>query len=338
MRKPHVFLGVSSERLSIAEALKANLRGYARVRLWTKGIFKLSRSTLESLENALPEFDAAVFVMAPDDLARIRARYKNVVRDNIIFELGLFIGALGRERTFFVVPQASPKLHLPTDLAGITYASYKQPRRSSQLQEALQPAAEQIAEALHELRSNKRRSGLRVERIEFFEDVVFERYFYSARSITTFFIHSRRWREDHATLIREFLARKGTQMTAFLPQHGDPILHEVFRRNFTDGPQIPSLVEDACCFYADLQKEFPGRVKLLCVKNYPTYSFYKFDDSAIVAMYPTTSRKKSVPSFHIKPGSALGAFVNDDIERLAETARQPTKTELRRYLRREHRS
>lgn len=340
MKKPHVFLGCSSEKLPIAHALKANLRGYARVRLWTRGIFKLSRSALESLENALPEFDAAIFVLAPDDLARIRARYKDIVRDNIVFELGLFVGALGRERTFFVVPEASPKLHLPTDLAGITYATYKEPRRRVALQEALRPAAESIAEALREIarRGRRRRTGLRIERADFFEAFDFGPYFDNAKTLTTFFIHSRRWREDNTEDIRSFLRRKDTCLTAILPQPKDAVINNVFRRNFEDGPQIPSFVEDACCYYVALQKEFPGRVRLLFVQNYPTYSFYQFDELTIVAMYPTTARKKGVPTFLVKAGSAFAEFVKDDIDRMLQSARTPTRSERRRFLSRAHHS
>jgi predicted nucleotide-binding protein len=47
----------------------------------------------------------------------------------VIFELGLFSGGIGRERTFMAHDRTKP-LDLPTDLLGVTPATY-QPHASS---------------------------------------------------------------------------------------------------------------------------------------------------------------------------------------------------------------
>jgi len=46
----------------------------------------------------------------------------NAARDNVLFELGLFMGALGRERTYVVNEKS---VRLPTDLAGIATVSFQ---------------------------------------------------------------------------------------------------------------------------------------------------------------------------------------------------------------------
>jgi predicted nucleotide-binding protein with TIR-like domain len=57
------------------------------------------------------------------------------VRDNVLFECGLFMGRLGRDRVFIVYDQTI-KLKIPSDLAGITLAPYEGSRFQSGSAEA----------------------------------------------------------------------------------------------------------------------------------------------------------------------------------------------------------
>ena len=90
---------------------------------------------MESLADAARHSDFAVLIATADDRTDIRGQSRSVARDNVIFELGLFIGALGRERAYMVVDR-DDDLQLPSDLAGLTYLPYRRnstnPRSPSQ--------------------------------------------------------------------------------------------------------------------------------------------------------------------------------------------------------------
>lgn len=123
---PTIFIGCSGESLVIAEAIQAELSqsdANVEVRLWSDGVFKPSTFTLESLERELRRADFAALVLAPDDVVTSREKTLAAPRDNVIFELGLFIGALGRSRTFVIRP-LNVDVKMPTDLAGFTTLSY----------------------------------------------------------------------------------------------------------------------------------------------------------------------------------------------------------------------
>jgi predicted nucleotide-binding protein len=62
--------------------------------------------------------------MTADDMTVSRGLRKKTPRDNVVFELGLFMGAIGRDRTFIVSPRKND-LKLPTDLLGVTHLSYE---------------------------------------------------------------------------------------------------------------------------------------------------------------------------------------------------------------------
>lgn len=135
MPKPRVFIGSSIEGLNVAYAVQQNLLHEAEVTVWDQGVFELSRTTMESLTKALCDSDFAIFVFSPDDLTRIRELTAPAVRDNVLFEFGLFIGRLGRERVFFLLPTVG-ELHLPTDLLGVTPGRYESARTDGSMQAA----------------------------------------------------------------------------------------------------------------------------------------------------------------------------------------------------------
>jgi hypothetical protein len=146
--KPTLFVGSSSESLDIAYAVQRNLEDVAEVVVWTQGIFELSKSYLESLVDALEDTEFGLFVLGADDVVRIRGTQMSVARDNVVFELGLFIGRLGRDRTFILTPKGSADFHLPTDLLGVSTATFQPPSRPDRLQAALGPACHDIRLAI----------------------------------------------------------------------------------------------------------------------------------------------------------------------------------------------
>jgi hypothetical protein len=144
-----MFIGSSSEGLGIAKAVQVLLDHACEVELWSQGTFGLTQGTLESLVLALTRFDFAVLVLTPDDLTVSRGAERQVARDNVIFELGLFIGALGRDRTFLLYDRSRP-VGLPSDLAGITPATFE-PHASGNLEAALGAACTRIENAVSRL-------------------------------------------------------------------------------------------------------------------------------------------------------------------------------------------
>jgi|SRR5665213_187384 len=124
--RPRLFIGSSTEGLPIAEAIQLGLDHVAECTVWNQGVFGLSATVIESIVDTAAEFDFAVLVLTPDDKTLKRGASADSPRDNLIFELGLFTGILGRARTFLVFPR-NANLHLPTDLAGVTAATYTSP-------------------------------------------------------------------------------------------------------------------------------------------------------------------------------------------------------------------
>jgi CRP/FNR family transcriptional regulator, cyclic AMP receptor protein len=123
--KVRVFVISSVEALPVARAIE-NAFAYdpfATI-VWANGVFRVTNYTLESLENELDRCDFAVAIAHPDDQTTVRDEDWPTPRDNVVFELGFFMGRLGRSRAILMEPRGT-RVRLPSDLAGITTIRYR---------------------------------------------------------------------------------------------------------------------------------------------------------------------------------------------------------------------
>lgn len=127
MDKPRMFLGSSAQQARMLDGLSRGLEDLVQVEPWTTS-FNPGTSTLERLIELTRQVDFAAFLFAQDDWTgagpaaeAAAAPGQASPRDNVVFEAGLFGGALGMRRTFILHARGAK---LPTDLLGLTCARY----------------------------------------------------------------------------------------------------------------------------------------------------------------------------------------------------------------------
>ncbi len=144
MDKPRIFLGSSGKQEKLLQALTRGLEDVARVEPWTTS-FNPGTTTLERLVELAREVDFAAFVFAQDDWTTSGAAPESgqaSPRDNVVFEAGLFGGALGMRRTFILHASGAK---LPSDLLGLTCVRYGEaitPAETRSINEKLRKAME----------------------------------------------------------------------------------------------------------------------------------------------------------------------------------------------------
>jgi hypothetical protein len=127
MDRPRIFLGSSGKQEKLVQALTRGLEDVAHVEPWTTS-FNPGTTTLERLLELAHQVDFAAFVFAHDDwttnspqASPLPGSGQASPRDNVVFEAGLFGGALGMRRTFILHASGSK---LPSDLLGLTCVRY----------------------------------------------------------------------------------------------------------------------------------------------------------------------------------------------------------------------
>lgn len=141
--KRKLFIGSSSEGSDIAKKLKEEIESemgdWLECDLWNGGkIFDLNTSALDALMRASRKYDYGILVATKDDITKSRGTEAHVPRDNVMFEMGMFLGSLGLTRAFLFVERHSK---LPTDYNGITVPYFEKDVEGS------------IEEAVHKVKS-----------------------------------------------------------------------------------------------------------------------------------------------------------------------------------------
>jgi CRP/FNR family cyclic AMP-dependent transcriptional regulator len=139
---PKLFIISSSEAKHVAYALRDGLKADVFSTVWDDGVFFAGGYPLEGLEKQVAESDFAVAIAEPDDIVRSRGHQSPTLRDNVLFELGLFMGKLSRYRAIAVHPRVK-NLWIPSDLQGLTVIPYE-PGDDSTVADRLKPVCDAI--------------------------------------------------------------------------------------------------------------------------------------------------------------------------------------------------
>ena len=122
--RPVLFIGSSAEAIPVVRAIETGLaHDNILVKPWTR-IFEPSQFPVDDLIAMLSQADFAAFVISADDLVTSRKKRNSAPRDNVVFELGMAMGQMGRERSL-LIQDAAANLKIPSDLTGINPLKYK---------------------------------------------------------------------------------------------------------------------------------------------------------------------------------------------------------------------
>lgn len=150
--KPTIFIASSSRDEKLLDALKAQLDDHAAVKRWTtEGRADLGRDILDWAVQESRTRQFGLFLLTPDDQWGLQSN------GNVLFELGLFVGAVGPERSLIVTPRPvePQKSVVPTDLRGRIAAEFDAEAFARDGAAALEAPCRKIIETLrHRLRDS----------------------------------------------------------------------------------------------------------------------------------------------------------------------------------------
>ncbi len=148
-KKPSIIICSSTESINIAKWIQVELESNVEATIWSQNVFNPSATIIEGLEQFASKCDFALIIASGDDQINFRSQKSLVPRDNVIFELGYFIGRIGRSRTVMLINRDNPP-KMPSDLAGVVALTFCN-REDGNIQAAIAPACLKLYKIIQQI-------------------------------------------------------------------------------------------------------------------------------------------------------------------------------------------
>ncbi len=152
-------------------------------------------------------------------------------------------------------------------------------------------------------------------------------FFQHSRYMDIFFAYAQTWRRVYGERVREFAQRPGNKIRVVMPDptHAETMA-ELARRFEYATADLIQRIQDSEAFLLSLRKGNGENVEIRFVRRGPLFSFYIFDQAAIIAFYSHRGLAP-VPTFVVAHGS-LYKFVRDEFDALVQQSATPAAPRL----------
>jgi hypothetical protein len=162
-----------------------------------------------------------------------------------------------------------------------------------------------------------RHAGVTDATADFLGDVDWQQLFDGAREVDVFFAYGGGWRGQHVERLREVNRRAGARLRVILP---DPTsadtVRELARRFGYSESEVVAKINESIKTFENLAREAEATagIEVWVLPKTPMYSFYRFDDRALFALYQHKGTRATVPAFTIRRGGSLFTFFESDLD------------------------
>lgn len=143
--KKKIFIGSSNEADKYLQQAYEVLGDEFEVITWKHpSVFTNNQSTLDSLIKQSYLVDFALFLVTRDDVTKSRGEELPSPRDNVIFEFGMYLQSLGKDRCFMLVEKGTKVL---SDMKGISFPQFDPQQPSNDFKSTLLSLKQNLSEA-----------------------------------------------------------------------------------------------------------------------------------------------------------------------------------------------
>lgn len=144
-------------------------------------------------------------------------------------------------------------------------------------------------------------------------------YFRAANNLDIFVSYARSWRNTYLEELRRVARKKNTRIRVVLPDPEDEQTVLELSRRFDYTPEhLVNLIEEAKEDFDRLRSPSGGKVEVWFLPVAQTFSFYIFDQIAMIALYTHRRERLPVPTLVCDKGGWLHEYVRKEFDAMVD--------------------
>lgn len=144
-------------------------------------------------------------------------------------------------------------------------------------------------------------------------------YFRNVTNLDIFVSYARSWRNTHLEDLKQVARKKNSCIRVVLPDPEDEqTMLELSRRFAYDTDHLVNLIEEAKVDFEQLRSSSGGSVEVWFLPVAQTFSFYIFDQIAVIALYTHRRERLPVPTLVCDKGGWLHAYVREEFDAMVD--------------------
>lgn len=169
-------------------------------------------------------------------------------------------------------------------------------------------------------------SGLRRIGMDYTTEPEWQEYFAASKKIDLFFAYGRTWRNLNLTRLQALAATKGAEIRVYLPDLDDDLTCEILTTRFNmTSDDLRGAVDEARAAYFGLRVKGGATVSVFKRPGDHTFSCYRFDGVAVLALYKHKKARGNVPTLVVNRGGSLYEFVEEELAAIHEQSSRVAK-------------
>lgn len=161
-------------------------------------------------------------------------------------------------------------------------------------------------------------SGITKITDSFHYEIDWRSYLREVNKLDIFFAYGRTWRNTYIHELQEVASRDGARIRVVLPDpEDDQTVSELARRFDYTTEDLTELVREAEVYFRNLRSSAGARgaqVDIWFLPAAPHFSFYRFDRTAIMALYTHRRERAPVPTFVCEMGGTLYDYIRKEFD------------------------